>query len=212
MKILSVNVGAKRTITQKNVERVTGIYKQPVDGPVEVTSLGLVGDLIADQKHHGGLDQALYIYGQVDYEWWGEALGEKVKPGTFGENLTVSEMESASFNIGDRLIIGKLILQVTAPRIPCAKLSACMNDSYFVKKFKTAERPGLYCRVLQAGFVTSGDRVVVERHQGETVSLLDMYRDHYTPDNTPTGLRRFLAAPIDLRTRAYKKKLLVELE
>jgi len=208
MQIISINLGKARKIIRKNVERTTGIYKQPVDGPVSATLLGLVNDVIADKKHHGGFDQALYLYGQTDYDWWMNELGRELTPGTFGENLTVSEFKSASFQIGDTLLIGDVILQVTSPRIPCATLSARMDDPKFVKRFRHAERPGLYCRVLQEGTIQTGMTVRVEPYQGQTVSLLDMYRDVYTPDNSESGLRRFLAAPIDERTRAKKEKLL----
>jgi MOSC domain-containing protein YiiM len=85
-----------------------------------------------------------------------------------------------------------------------------MGDPLFAKKFRAAERPGLYCRVLQLGMVTAGNLVVGERYKEETVSVLEMYRDHYHPDKTETGLRRFLKAPIDLRTRAKKEQLLGE--
>lgn len=211
MKILSINVGQARKIIRKNIARVTGIYKQPTNGPVEITTLGLVNDVIADKKHHGGPDQALYLYGQTDYDWWAEQLGRELLPGTFGENLTISELESTAFNIGDKLLVGEVILQVTSPRLPCATLSARMEDPQFVKKFKAAERPGLYCRVLQAGQIEPGDTVTIERFQEDTVSLLEMYRDAYNPDKSEAGLRRFLAAPIDERSRRYKEALLASI-
>ena len=75
-----------------------------------------------------------------------------VVPGTFGENLTISELESAKFNIGDMLHIGDVTLQVTAPRIPCSTFAARMGDPHWAKKFRQAERPGLYCRVFEGGF------------------------------------------------------------
>lgn len=208
MKILSINIGTARKILARKEEQITGIYKQPVSGLVEVTPLGLPDDLIADTKHHGGPDQALYLYGQPDYDWWSAELGRPLAPGSFGDNLTIGGLESAKFMIGDMLHIGAVTLQVTAPRIPCATLAARMEDPQFVKKFKIAERPGLYCRVLQTGSISAGETVKFEPYQGETLSILDVYRDHYNPDNSPAGLRRFLAAPIDARTRQEKQKRL----
>jgi len=41
---------------------VTAIDKRPVDGPVHVRPLGLRADVQADRKHHGGLDQAVYVF------------------------------------------------------------------------------------------------------------------------------------------------------
>ena len=212
MELISINIGQPRSIERKpGEERVTGIYKIPVEWPVFVTTDGLAGDLIADQKHHGGPDQAVYIYGQADYDYWKDELGDRVAPGLFGENLTISGLESATFNIGDFLHIGEVILQVTAPRIPCATLSAKLGDPQFVKKFKQTGRPGLYCRVLQIGEISVSDPVVVKRYPGETVSLMEMVDDYYHPDKSEAGLRRFLAAPIAIRDRLEKEKILAEL-
>lgn len=209
MQILSINLGTERKITRKkNEERNTGIYKQPVAGLVEVTRLGLPGDVIADKKNHGGPDQALYLYGQADYDWWAGELGRPLAPGTFGENLTISELESATFNIGDKLLVGEVILQVTSPRIPCATLAARMEDPHFVKKFKAAERPGLYCRVLKTGKISTGVAISVEPYQGETIGLIEMYRDYYKPNMSAEQLQRYLNAPIDERSQAEIESIL----
>jgi MOSC domain-containing protein YiiM len=80
-----------------------------------------------------------------------------------------------------------------------------------VKKFKQAERMGLYCRVLVGGEINPGDPVTVEPYAGETVSILEMTRDHYAPDNSEAALRRFLAAPIAIRDREEKEAALRDL-
>jgi len=212
MEIISVNVGKSRKIIRNHQERTTGIFKQPADGPVAVTPLGLAGDMIADKEHHGGPDQAIYIYGQADYDWWASELGRQLAPGTFGENLTISGLESAAYHVGDKLLIGEVILQVTSPRMPCATLSARMGDPQFVKMFKAAERPGLYCRVLQTGEVTTGLSVTLEPYQGETVSILETYRYFYAPDKSKAAIQRYLNAPIDVRSRVEMETWLAELD
>jgi len=201
MKLLSVNIGQKRTQQKGNELETTGIYKLPVQEPVEIKSLGIQSDFICDQKNHGGPDQAIYIYGAPDYEWWSKELRRELAAGTFGDNLTVSELESAHFNIGDRLHIGSTILEVSAPRIPCSTLAARMGDPQFVKKYRQAERPGLYCRVIQEGFVQSGDEVKLEQYVGETLSILQMFRDYYDNNKSEETLRLHLRAPIAIRAR-----------
>ena len=201
MQLLSVNIGQKRTQQKGSELETTGIYKIPVQEPVEINSLGIQSDFICDQKNHGGPDQAIYIYGQPDYEWWSKELGKDLGPGTFGENLTVSELESARFNIGDRLHVGSAILEVTAPRIPCSTLAARMGDPQFVKKYRHAGRPGLYCRVIQEGFVQTGDEVTLESYKGETLSILQMFRDYYDNHKSEETLRLHLRAPIAIRAR-----------
>lgn len=201
MQLISVNIGQERT--QQNGPRLetTGIFKLPTPEAVEITSLGLKGDFICDTKNHGGPDQAVYIYGAADYAWWSRELGREIAPGAFGENLTVSELESAQFNIGDRLLIGSAILEVTAPRIPCGTLAARMGDPKFVKRYRQAERPGLYCRVIQAGTVRVGDQVNVARYAGETISIAEVFRAYYEKDKSEAILRRHLNTPIAIRLR-----------
>jgi MOSC domain-containing protein YiiM len=201
MQLTSVNIGQERT--QQNGDRLetTGIYKLPRDLSAQVSSLGLEGDCICDTKHHGGPDQAVYVYGAADYAWWSEELGREIVPGTFGENLTISELESAQFNIGDRLHIGSVILEVTAPRIPCGTLAARMGDPKFVKRYRQAGRPGLYCRVIREGAVRVGDEARVERFADESISIAEMFRDYYEKDKSEATLRRHLNAPIAIRSR-----------
>ncbi len=201
MQLLSVNIGERRTHQKGSELETTGIYKLPVSGSVQITALGLQGDAVCDTKDHGGPDQAVYIYGSVDYDWWAGELGRELAPGTLGDNLTIRGLESARFNIGDRLHIGSVILEVTAPRIPCATLAARMGDPKFVKRYRHAARPGLYCRVIQEGTVQNGDEVRVEPCQGESVAALELFTDYYVPVKNEATLRRFLEAPIAIRAR-----------
>jgi MOSC domain-containing protein YiiM len=201
MQLISVNIGKEQTLQKVDKVITTGIFKLPASGRVRIGGLGLEGDVIMDKKNHGGPDQAVYVYGEADYDWWRDQLGRDLPPGIFGENLTISELESASFNIGDVLIVGEVKLQVTAPRIPCSDFAARMEDLQWVKKFRAAERPGLYCRVLQEGFVQAGDLVSVEKYAGETLSIVQMYRDYYESKKDEALIRRHLAAPIAVRAR-----------
>ena len=141
------------------------------------------------------------MYGKPDYEWWSKELGKELEPGTFGDNLTISELESAQSSIGDRFIIGSVIFEVTAPRIPCATLAARMGDPQFVKKYRQAERPGLYCRVIREGMIKAGDAVSPEPFSGEPVMAIELFRDYYQTDKEEGTLRRFLKAPIAIRAR-----------
>jgi MOSC domain-containing protein YiiM len=201
LKLSSINLGHERFLADKNGPERTGIFKIPVPDAVKITRLGLEGDLIVSKKHHGGPDQAVYVYGGTDYEWWAKELGTALAPGTFGENLTIAELESARFNVGDLLHIRDVTLQVTAPRIPCGTFARRMDDPGWVKRFRQAERPGLYCRVLREGFLRAGDPVAVEQYSGETISILEMYREYYNRDKTEETIRRHLQAPIAIRAR-----------
>jgi MOSC domain-containing protein YiiM len=201
MYLLSVNIGNSRQLQMPKKVDVTGIFKEAVAGSVTVGLLGLADDAVMDKKHHGGPDQAVYLYGQEDYSWWSAELGVELAPGTFGENLTVAGLECSDLHIGDRLRIGAVTVELTAPRIPCGTLAARMGDPGFVKRFRHAERPGVYCRVITPGAVQAGDPVTLEPYTGETLTVRTMYQQYYRNDLTEAEVRRQLAAPIAIRAR-----------
>lgn len=209
MQLLSVNIGKARAVQAKSGQ--TGIYKRPAEHPVQVTRNGLADDTICDTENHGGVDQAVYVYGTPDYAWWSAALGRELEPGTFGENLTVTGLESARLQLGDRLQVGEVGLEVTAPRIPCVTLAVRMGDPAFVKRFRQAERPGVYCRVLQEGHVQVGDAVTLIPYEGKTLGALEMFHDFFRPELDEATIRRHLAAPIAVRDRVEKEARLQKL-
>ena len=212
MNLLSVNVGEERAIQGGKPSGRTGIYKLPHTDPVEITTLGLKGDAIVDKKNHGGPDQAVYVYTKPDYEWWSTHIGRQLEPGTFGENLTLSDLESASLHIGDRLRAGSVLLEVTSPRMPCVTIAARMKDPQFVRKFREAERPGVYCRVLETGSVQAGDLVEHIRYPEVQVTILESFRAFYEQSFTARQLRRFLAVPLHRKDRQYYEELLKQIE
>jgi MOSC domain-containing protein YiiM len=200
-KILSVNVG-KAEPFEHTTPKVTGIFKKPRQGPVHIGQYGLEDDAICDLAHHGGLDQAVYLYGQPDYDFWSAEIGRELAPGTFGENLTIANLESAKINLGDRFVLGALVMEVNSPRIPCRTFAARMDDKYWAKKFLAANRPGIYCRVLAEGPVQVGDVLTHVPFEGEQISVIEMNDTWNRKDLEPAEVQRFLATPIHHKFRA----------
>ena len=208
MRLLSVNLGRPSSIEGAGKSGRTGIYKRPVQAPVEILSGGLAGDTISDTENHGGPDQAVYVFGAPDYGWWSEELGSDLPPGTFGENLTVSHLESAQVCVGDRFGIGPVVLEVTAPRIPCLTLAVRMGDRAFLKRFRRAERPGVYCRVVGEGTVRAEDPAAYTPYAGERVPVLEVFRAFFDGNPGVDVLRRQLSIQIAARAReAYEEQL-----
>lgn len=201
MQITSVNIGKPETIIQHNQSMKTGICKQPVSGAVHITELGLEGDSIVDTKHHGGADQAVYAYSEDDYAWWTAETGRDFHAGLFGENLTIKGLPGDLY-IGDRLLIGDLVLEATSARIPCRTLATRMADRGFGLTFRRAERPGIYFRVLNPGAVSSGDSVTLVEGGDGTVTVLDLFRFAFATTHDADQLRRYLDAPLAERVRA----------
>ncbi|TNF79047.1 MAG: MOSC domain-containing protein [Gammaproteobacteria bacterium] len=210
MKIESVNVGEAQQFDGPNFKGRTGIFKTPADGPVRIGELGLEGDDIIHKEHHGGPDQAVYLYRQEDYDWWSETLGEPVAAGSFGENLTLSGLPDADMAVGSRLHFEQVILEVSAPRIPCNILAQRMGSPKFAKRFVQAERPGIYCRVIQTGSVSTGESFTIDTSTASEISIVEMFRAD-SRKLTRDELERFLAAPIDIRTRTKWEQTLAKI-
>jgi MOSC domain-containing protein YiiM len=205
--ILSVNVGKAEPISGAKPSGMTGIFKRSITCAA-ITSLGLAGDAIVDTANHGGPDQAVYVFTRPDYEWWSHKLDKTLDPGTFGENLTLSKLESATLNIGDRLRVGNVLLEITAPRVPCVTIAARMKDPQFVRKFREAERPGVYCRVLLPGRICRGGSVTYIPYEGPPVPVVELYRAFFRRDLTNAELKRLLSVPIPNKIRPYYQDLL----
>ena len=207
MRVTSVNVGREESIDHGNRRFTTGIRKRPVDGPVFIGTDAVAGDTISDKKHHGGADQVVYAYSQDDYDWWSTELDRELAPGTFGDNLTIEGLPS-DMNVGDRLLIGDVLLEATAPRIPCSTLAAQMQDSAFGMAFRKAERPGIYFRVLNEGELSAGDAVTYIDNPTPVVSILQLYRLAFELSPDPAALENYLEAPLAERVRASIKEKL----
>lgn len=181
--VQSVNLGVSRQISAKT--GFSGIDKVPTSAPVHVSApgakgpgtSGLAGDVICDSRHHGGDDQAVYAYACEDLVWWQDEIGEPLRPGMFGENLTTSGLDVTGARIGERWLVGdSLVLQVTSPRIPCATFAVWMNRKGWLKAFTRCARPGAYLRVLAAGEIRAADPVVVEFRPDHLVTVGKTFR------------------------------------
>lgn len=211
MHVLTVNLGEAQPSTAKASGK-TGIFKRPTQGEVYVHAEGVANDTVCDQKNHGGVDQAVYVYGELDYQWWANELGKPLENGVFGENLTISNLESAELIIGDRLQIGDhVLLEVTAGRIPCATLAMRMDDPHFVKRFRQAARPGVYCRVIQSGNMQAGDKVTHIPYTGDTkITIREMFNTFFDNQPDPAWVRQLLQTPIAIRARRMYETYLAE--
>lgn len=182
--VLSVNIGRPRPNPWKRLP-ATGIDKHPVTGRVAVTApgpkgtgaVGLAGDRVYDVKNHGGDDQAVYAYSSEDLDRWERELGRTFTPGAFGENLTTSGLDVNAALIGERWRIGTVLLEISAPRIPCATFAGWLDEQGWMRTFTQAAIPGPYLRVVEPGELGAGDDLVVEhRPQDRQVTVAECFR------------------------------------
>ncbi|WP_440108252.1 MOSC domain-containing protein [Acidovorax sp. BL-A-41-H1] len=165
MHIRSINVGTARRLRVGERSILTGIGKQPVQGPIPVGPLGLLGDEQADLSVHGGLQKAVYAYPAAHYAFWqaqrrehGVSLFDEVlPPGFVGENLTVDGPQEHEVFVGDEWHFPHCVLRVTAPREPCFKFNAVMGFAGAGRAMALAGNCGYYLSVDTPGTLEAGD-------------------------------------------------------
>jgi MOSC domain-containing protein YiiM len=106
----------------------------------------------------------------------------------------IDGLDNETVAVGDRLVIGEIILQATAPRMPCATFAAKMDDAHFVERYRKAERPGFYCRVISGGKVSAGSGVDFQACEGVRITMPAMMRD-YGKTISGDKLAAYLSAP-----------------
>ena len=191
MRVISVNVGLPREVLWKGMAVQTGIFKEPVDGPVLVRKLNLAGDQQADLTVHGGAEKAVYAYPSEHYEYWRRKLGSvSFSWGKFGENLTTEGLTEDSLCIGDRLRIGSAILMVTQPRMPCYKLALRFERDDMIKRFLMSQRSGFYFSVIEEGEAQAGSKVEMVSRDPNRVAVVDIVRLFLRQVDDPELLHR----------------------
>ncbi|MWV46527.1 MOSC domain-containing protein [Paenibacillus sp. HJL G12] len=190
-RIISVNVGKPITVDYQGKPLVTGIHKQPVEGPVFVGCTQMDGDGQADLKNHGGPDKAICVYPFEHYAYWEQQFGKKLDYAAFGENLTVMGFLENEVNIGDVYEIGEVVVQVSQPRFPCFKISSKHGIKEFPARVLDTGYSGFYLRVLQVGSLTGTSQVIKRESHPMQVSVASVLRQ--------MALGRSQADPIELR-------------
>lgn len=170
--VTTVAVGLPREVPgPRPGERTeTAIWKEAVEGPVEVEQENLAGDRQADLRAHGGPDKSVYVYGEEDLDWWRGELGA-IDVGVFGQNLTTRGYDLRSAVVGEQWRIGSAEFEVRQPRTPCFKLGMRAGDPTMPRRFSAAGRPGVYLRVRRTGTLAPGDGVTVLDRPGHGISV-----------------------------------------
>ena len=187
MKLLSLNVARPRLVIYKGVTINTGIFKQPVTGPLVLRTLNLDGDRQADLSAHGGPFKAVYAYPCEHYPFWRKELNETQLPwGMFGENFTTEGLSEDDLHVGDQFEIGSAVVMVRQPRSPCYKLAAKFQRDDMIERFLRSGRSGVYFSVEREGEVVAGDSFhqIIGAEEAISISELNtLYvRDKYNRD------------------------------
>lgn len=162
VQILALHVGAAR-------ERWPGrpasaIAKEARAGALALGPEGFEADEQADRAVHGGPEKALHHYPAEHYAWWRTQFpghDDVLRPGGFGENVVAEGLDESTVCLGDRFRLGTALVEVCQGRQPCWKLAAHTGLDALPARMQASGRTGWYCRVLEAGLVSAGDRIVL---------------------------------------------------
>ncbi len=191
MKLISLNVALPRIVEYNGGPVATGIFKEPVPGPVMLRTLNLDGDRQADLSVHGGVSKAVYVYPSEHYEFWRAELPEMELPyGMFGENFTTEGLFEDRVNVGDRFRVGEAELMVTEPRLPCYKLGIKFGRPDIIRKFLQSRLTGFYFAVLKEGEVRAGDQIDLISRDGNDIAISDITRLYAFERDDLATLRR----------------------
>nr|WP_309697399.1 MOSC domain-containing protein [Armatimonas sp.] len=190
-------IGQPQTHTDSKGEWRTAIYRAAVTGLVALELRGLVGDKVADTKHHGSKDQAVCVHPLAHFQHWSGVYGITLAPGAVGENWTLagSEADETLVCIGDIYAIGTARVQVSQPRFPCSKQERKLGIKGFLKAVMATGKSGWYLRVLTPGVVEAGDMLALESRPEHGLTVDDANRGLLGKEINVALIERLLEIP-----------------
>ncbi|KAF2847456.1 3-chlorobenzoate-3,4-dioxygenase reductase subunit [Plenodomus tracheiphilus IPT5] len=183
--LLQLRAGrVKRSLANGRIE--SAIFKSPLSGPIQITKNGITSDEHAFEPHRSP-DKALLHYCTAHYSDWKTeipASAHLFRPGAFGENLFTEQVSEMTICIGDRIAIGKVVVEVSEPRAPCFKLNHRFETKDMAKRTQTLLRTGWLYRVITPGTVEVGEMIsLLERPFPEWSVARVMYYLFLETDN-----------------------------
>lgn len=127
-----------------------GTVKRPVEEAVLIEEYGIQGD-----AHAGKWHRQVSILGYEKIKDFNEQ-GGNVEDGDFGENLIVSGINMQSLAVGDRLLSGDVVLEVTQ------RGKECHSHCEIYKRVGKCIMPteGIFLRVIRGGTLHTKDGII----------------------------------------------------
>lgn len=174
MKLIDILTGEIQTYSRKGEPFSSAYAKRSQPGPAQIRATGIAGDAQADRSCHGGEDKAVLCCSLGHYERLRTAGLPAESQGLFGENLLWSDGGEDAVHIGDRYVIGSVLVEVSQPRQPCWKVAEIYSKALLQFMVKEAAT-GWYCRVLREGELNQNDSIS-RVEQGSDYTVLEATR------------------------------------
>ena len=177
MQIISTNIAQPTTIIWNGQEVVSGIFKTPTNQPIFLGKQDVKGDEVTDRIHHGGEFKACYMFSAEQYPHWKHLYPHlNWQYGMLGENLTVSGFDESQVLIGNIYKVGNALIQITQPREPCFKFGVKFGTQEVLKQFINHGYPGTYVRILEEGFVKTGDDLILVESAKKSLTTFEFFK------------------------------------
>ncbi|EAL1805501.1 MOSC domain-containing protein [Campylobacter coli] len=177
MKLKSLQIGHIKDYKGFRSAFIKDLYLEEVD----IDFLGILNDNIADTKHHGGKNKALFANSYHNYGLWENFLGKKLACGMMGENLTLENLHEQNVCIGDIHRFENAILQVSEPRKPCVKISKVHQNPNFTQEIFKTGLSGWYYRVLEGKKIHAHSKIELIEKNPINLSVLELNHLFYNP-------------------------------
>ncbi len=97
--VQGVFAGQRKSILDEHWTWIFSIFRKRAIDRLPISAQGLEGDRLA-QPHHGGPDAAICVHLMDQYAFWSTVLGMELKPGYFGENVTLGNITEDQICVG----------------------------------------------------------------------------------------------------------------
>jgi MOSC domain-containing protein YiiM len=145
-KVVSINISDKKSVRKK-----------PIKEAVIKTNFGIEGDAHSSSKWHRQVSLlALESIKKM------QAMGLKVSPGDFAENITTEGIDLLKLSVGTKMIIGNNI-EVEVSQIGKKCHTRC--EIYNQTGDCIMPKEGIFVKVLKGGKIREGDEITVSSRE-----------------------------------------------
>lgn len=149
-------------VVSLNINPLGGVPKYPVN-QIVIHPNGVEGDKQNDVKYHGGPTRAVCLFSFERIEQL-QLEGHPISIGSTGENITIKGIDWNALEIGMKIGIGDVVLELTNTAPPCKTIIESFNGGRF-SRILEKNHPGWsrwYASVIKEGIVNSNDLVLLE--------------------------------------------------
>ena len=131
-----------------NISKKADEPKRPIEKGVFEVGVGVLGDA------HAGKPMQVSILSAERTEELEAKTGEEFSPGSFAENVTIRDFPLETLKIGDRIVIGEVILEVVQLGKP-----KDVAHTYSYKGHSLLPKYGVFANIVKGGVASPGDEV-----------------------------------------------------